>query len=253
MKLNSDKCKVLICGRTNQPITIKIGDFNIKEDNCVKFLGVYIDKKLDFDKHVSKLIKRANSKLTVIKRSFKYLTQTKRKMLLNSFVQSQFSYAPLVWMLHSKSLVSKINRVHKSFLSLLYNDTESSFEQLLSKENTFTIHQKNIQKVMIEMFKSKNDIGPKLLKDIFQNSNYKGPTLRKPMDLKKSNICTQKYGERSLDYFGSKIWGLIPNEIREAETLEIFKNKINKWKPDKCPCYLCREFIKGIGIVNTHN
>ena len=227
MKLNSDKCKVLICGRTNQPITIKIGDFNIKEDDCVKLLGVYIDKKLNFDKHVSKLIKRANSKLTVIKRSFKYLTQTKRKMLLNSFVQSQFSYAPLVWMLHSKSLVSKINRVHKSFLSLLYNDTESSFEQLLSKENTFTIHQKNIQKVMIEMFKSKNDIGPKLLKDIFQNSNYKGPTLRKPMDFKKSNICTQKYGERSLDYFGSKIWGLIPNEIREAETLEIFENKIN--------------------------
>ena len=54
MKLNSDKCKVLICGRTNQPITIKIGDFNIKEDDCVKLLGVYIDKKLNFDKHVSK-------------------------------------------------------------------------------------------------------------------------------------------------------------------------------------------------------
>ena len=60
-------------------------------------------------------------------------------------------------------------------LKILYNDTESSFEQLLAKDNTFTVHETNIQKLMTEMYKAKSQIGPSLLQDIFRNPCYKGP------------------------------------------------------------------------------
>jgi len=153
----------------NHSESIRVGNSEIKEEKLVKSLGIYIDNKLNFfDYHLSKIIKKANGKIKVIKRSFKYLTQHKKKMLLNSFVQSKFSYSPLVWMLHSKRLVGKINRVHKNMLRLLYNDSESTFEQLLSIDNTFTIHETNIQKLMIEMYKAKTHIGPSLLQDILE-------------------------------------------------------------------------------------
>ena len=171
-------------------------------------------------------------------------------MLLNSFVQSQFSYSPLVWMLHSKSLTQKINKTHHKFLKVLHNDYDSTFEQLLLKEGTFTIHQINTQKLMIEIYKSKNEIGPKLLKEIFKDSKYKGPTLRTPKDFRRDNIETKNYGERSLSYFGSKVWRLLPIEIREADNLETFKKNIKGWKLEKCPCYLCKDFLEGVGLVD---
>jgi len=151
MKLNSDKCKLIICGKKDHSIVVKVGDSEIKEEQCVKLLGINIDNKLNFDQHISKIVKKANSKIAVIKRSFRFLSQFKKKLLLNSFVQSQFSFAPLVWMLHSKRATVKINSVHFRMLKILYNDTESLFEQLLAIDNTFTVHETNIQKLMIEI------------------------------------------------------------------------------------------------------
>ena len=152
MKLNTDKCKVIICGKKNETVSIKVGNSEISEEDSVKLLGIKIDNKLNFDKHISKIIKKANSKITVIQRSFKFLSFYKRKILLNSFVQSQFSYAPLVWMLHSKTVQKRINKVHEKFIKLLYDDHDSNFKELLDKEGTFTIHQINTQKLMIEIF-----------------------------------------------------------------------------------------------------
>ena len=251
MKLNADKCKFIICGKKeNSDSFVMVGDSKIKEEPWVKLLGIYIDKNLKFDHHISKLVKKANSKILVIKRSFKYLCQYKKKLLLSSFVQSQFSYSPLVWMLHSKQAKDKINRVHKNLLRLLYNDSESSFQQLLAKDNTFTIHETNTQKLMIEMYKARNNIGPSLLKNIFKHSGYTGPKLRNAKYFSKPNIRTQKYGEKSLEYFGTLIWNLLPKDIKEVDNVDKFKSLIKLWKPDKCPCYLCKDFVNGIGLVD---
>ena len=252
MKLNSDKCKFILCGKKDDTVShVMVGHSKITEEPWVKLLGVYIDNKLNFDYHISKLVKTANSKILVIKRSFQFLSEFKKKLLLNSFVQSQFSYSPLVWMLHSKQAKAKINRVQKNLLSLLYNDSESTLKELLTKSNGFTIHETNTQKLMIEMFKAKNDIGPVLLKTIFRSSNYNGPGLRKSKFFFKPNIKTQKYGERSLEHFGFNLWNLLPNNIKEAKNIAEFKNKIKFWKVEKCPCYMCKIFVKGIGLVDT--
>ena len=68
--------------------------------------------------------------------------------------------------------------------------------------------------------------------------------------LKKTNIKTQKYGEKSLEYFGTLLWNLLPTEIKESNNIDKFKSLIKYWKPDKCPCYLCKDFVNGIGIVD---
>jgi hypothetical protein len=195
-------------------------------------------------------VKKANSKLSVIKRGLNMLSFNKRKTLLNSFVQSQFSFAPLVWMLCGKVANKKINRVHYKFLQVLYEDNTSTFEQLLDKYNAFTVHQRNIQNLLIEMHKVKYNQGPALLNDIFKSANYEGPTLRRNKDFSRPNIKTQKYGEKSLENMGSIMWNLLPNNIKEIESLEEFKLRIKTWKPEKCPCYLCKYyFLEGVGLI----
>ena len=208
-----------------------------------------IDNKLNFDDHISKLVKKANSKLSVIKRGLHMLTFNKKKTLLNSFVQSQFSFAPLVWMLCGKVANKKINKVHFKFLRILYDDNSSTFEQLLDKYDAFTVHQRNIQNLLIEMFKAKQKLGPTLLNEIFKDANYEGPTLRRNKDFLRPNLKTHKYGEKSLENIGNVMWNLLPNEIKEITDLDKFKSTIKKWKPKKCPCYLCKDFLTGVGLI----
>ena len=136
-------------------------------------------------------------------------------------------------------------------LRTLYNDdNESSFEQLLAKDNNFTVHETIIQKLMIKMYKSKAQIGPSLLQNIFKNPCYKGLSLRNGKYFKKPNIRTQKYGEKSLEYFGTLLWNILPKNIKDANNIENFKILIKDWKPSKCPCYLCKDFVKGVGLVD---
>ena len=179
--------------------------------------------------------------------SFSHLT--KRRMIMKAFVESQFAYSPLVWTFHNRTLNNKINRIHERALRMVYDDDISNFTDLLQRDGAFTIHQRNIQSLAIEMFKVKTKCGPSLLEDIFELRKYNGPSLRAKSDFVKPNINTVHYGEDSLKYFGCLIWELIPKEIKCADNIDIFKLLIKKWVPEKCPCRLCRNFVHDIGYV----
>ena len=60
-----------------------------------------------------------------------------------SFTESQFCYCPLNWMLHSREVNDKINHSHEPSLQIVYRDN-SSFEDLLKRDKSFTIDQRNI-------------------------------------------------------------------------------------------------------------
>ena len=66
-------------------------------------------------------------------------------MFFKTFIESQFNYCPLIWMLHSQTMNDKINRLHKRSLRTVYYDESSTFEVLLERDKTFSIHHKNIQ------------------------------------------------------------------------------------------------------------
>ena len=63
------------------------------------------------------------------------------------------------------------------------------------------------------------------------------------------HIQTKKYGEKSLEYFGTLIWNTLPTLIKDSTNIFKFKSLIKLWKSKKCPCYLCKDFVKGIGFV----
>ena len=64
------------------------------------------------------------------------------------------------------------------------------------------------------------------------------------------NVRTEHYGKETLSYLGPKIWNIIPNEIKSSATLTVFKQKIRRWKADKCPCKLCKTYVDGVGFID---
>ena len=87
---------------------------------------------------------------------------SKMRLLIKSF-DSQFSYCPLIWMSWSRSLNNKINKLQERVLCILYKDYDSSFEDLLEKDNSDKIHDRNIKLLAKEVYKVENNILPNVL------------------------------------------------------------------------------------------
>ena len=119
---------------------IKIGDSSIFCSSEETLLGILIDNKLTFDPHVEQLCEKATQKLHALKRIAQYMSIKQRKLIMNAFIKSQFSYSPLTWMFHSRKSNNRINRIHESALKTVYNDYTTTFENLLLIDNSVSIH-----------------------------------------------------------------------------------------------------------------
>ena len=166
MKANPEKYHLLLSA-TEETNTLNIEEVCIKSSKCEKLLGVNIDNNLTFETHVESLCKKASEKLNALLRVTWSLNFDQRKLLLNAFITSHFSYAPVVWMFHSRKLNNRINNIHERALRLVYKDYTSSFDDLLATDNSFKIHQRNLQKLATEIFKVKQGIAPAIMNNIF--------------------------------------------------------------------------------------
>ena len=86
---------------------------------------------------------------------------------MSAFIESQFSYCPLLWMFCSKAMNDKINSIHKRALQIVYLDYTSSFNDLLKRDGSVTVHQRNIRLLAIEMFKVIRGLGPETMRTLF--------------------------------------------------------------------------------------
>ena len=147
---------------------------------------------------------------------------------MNAFITSQFSCCPPVWLFHSRTLNNRISKTYDRALRLVSkNETILPFEDLLKRDKLVSIHQKNLQVLAIEIFKTKNDMRLKIMKDTFHSIQTK---------LQRRRNRTVYFATESISSLAPNIWELIPSNIRSANLLGIFKEKIKFWATDKCPC-----------------
>ena len=166
MRANPEKSDLIL----TKPNTIEtqICGETINSTEIVKLLGINIDNKLTFEQHVDSLCNKASQKLNALARLAHYMSFEQRKLIMNSFITSQFSYCPLVWMFHSRRLNHRINRIQERALRIVYRDYNSSFTELLLKDGSLTIHQRNLHILVTEIYKANNGISPVLMKEMFE-------------------------------------------------------------------------------------
>ena len=146
LKANPDKSHLLLNSKDNH-LSVTIDDHEIFNSEHKKLLGITIDSELKFDEHVNSLCKKASQKLNALSRVSHFMNEDKRRVLMKAFIESQFGYCPLVWMFCSRTLNNRINRIHERALRLVYNDYENTFQTLLSRDKSFTVHEKKHTKV----------------------------------------------------------------------------------------------------------
>ena len=107
---------------------IHINNVKIKNSNEVTLLEIKIDRNLIFKENIRELCRSASQKLHTLRRIRKYLTVEKPKLL--AFINSQFNYAPLIWMFANKSSVDKILKIHKRILQTVHDVCDESWKSI---------------------------------------------------------------------------------------------------------------------------
>ena len=161
MKANSDKIHLVMS--CEEEITTVIDGLPIDFSKAEVHLGITINHELKFDDHVNRLCKKASLKLNALARIAPSLNVSEKRIIMKSFIESQFGYCPLIWMFHCRGLNNKINRIHERALRISYNDKSSSCGELLTKDRSVTIHHRNIRALTIEIYKVIQGISPPLL------------------------------------------------------------------------------------------
>ena len=246
MKANSDKSHLIMsCA---EEVTAEIDGSPIDSSKTEVLLGITIDHELKFDDHVNYLCKKAGQKLNALARIAPFMNASKKRIIMKSFIESQFGYCPLIWMFHSRGLNNKINRIHERALRITYNDKRSSYEELLMKDNSVSVHHRNIRALATEIYKVLQGISPPLLNEVFV-PRQRSYDLRGDNFLERRRVKSVRYGTESISFLAPKIWEILPNEIKDSATLQIFKTKIKTWVPVDCPCRLCKLYLPQVGFI----
>ena len=142
-----------------------------------------------------------------------FLAINRKRLCQNSFICGQVNHCPLIWMFSSIRSYRKINKLHERSLGFCQNDSTSSNDKLLGKQGLVHIHLRNIQQLMIEIFKSLKGLSPSNMNEILMLRNIPY-TIRNPRNIDSQLPKTVYCRLETITYKGPQLWQQLPAKIK---------------------------------------
>ena len=156
-------------------------------------------------------------------------------------IKSQFSYCSLIWLFSSQSSNNLIKKVYERSLRFITNDENSSFDTLLQNNKHITVHQRNLQILMTEVYEIINGEAPAIMKNLFI-FREKIHNIRNFQIIAHENKNTVKYELETICYRTPYLWTSLPEEYQHQNSVGEFKETIKNWKCETCICRLCHTY-----------
>ena len=209
--------------------------------NECQTLGVTLDYKLNFNEHVNILAAKAGAQLSALSRVWIFLDVDSKLILVKTFILSHFRYCPIVWHFCGKLNANKLENIQKRALKLALDHSNEDYSQLIAKANLTTLEITRQKCILIEVYKSINNLNPVYLNDLFTRVNSVHFPRGSVMGLSMPTTMTVSYGSHSIKHFGTILWNSLPFELQKAANINMFRNELLTWKGALCKCAPCRD------------
>ena len=169
----------------------------IRTSDSLKFLGVTLDNKLNFNEHINDVCNKASQRVGVIMRLRNLIPTMAKLVLFKSAILPYLTYCHLVW----ASDTCRLERIQERGLRAVYKDTKSSYHQLWNRANLPTLLNRRLQDICVLMYKVKHTkMCSETITNIFKprDSCY---SLRNS-DFLLPRFNTVSFGKHSLRYLG---------------------------------------------------
>ena len=143
MIINPDKFKAVGI-RKNKfeyiPSELSNRNGSVTVEQSVRLLRTDLDSQLNFNLYIRRICKSACNQLNILLRLEGFFEFSEKKVLINSFILSNFDYCSLVWFISCGKSLNNVENLQKGALRVLFNDHHSSYEELLKKSVKVTIN-----------------------------------------------------------------------------------------------------------------
>ena len=87
------------------------------------------------------------------------------------------------------------------------------------------------------------------MNEVFPRNYALNYNLRRHPEFASRTINTVHYGSESRSSLGPKICEMLPLDLKNSDSLDSFKSGIKNWRPQECPCRLCKRYIHQVGFT----
>jgi len=228
LTFHPDKCHYMRIGHTTVwDLGYSLNGRELAHSETEKDLGIIIDSKLDFSKHIAEKVNKANSVLGTIRRTFKTLEKDNFKILFSSLVRPIIEYGSPVWSPRKNCDNISIENVQRRATKLIPGMKDLSYDQRLKSIGLTTLAYRRLRSDMIETYKITHGIyDEELTQGIFvrreasvtRGHNYK---LFQQQSRREVRSC-------SFAYRVIPIWNSLPADVVNATSVASFKRKLDR-------------------------
>ena len=131
-------------------------------------------------------------------------------------------------------------KIQERALRFVYEDFDSSYEELLNKAKIPTLHVGRLRIMALETFKILNNMSPPVLSSLVRLRDNIVYNLRYNNILQVPRVSTSNFGKKSFNYAAAVLWNSFPYEFRKVSNFNQFKPLISNWNGGDCKCNLYR-------------
>ena len=228
LKCNDPKTDMMVLSSKYSPITdfipVKVGDHDIPSALKLRNLGVIMDQHLTMSDHVQATVKSVFFKIREVSYYRKFLTSSATKTLIHAYVTSRLDYCNGLLYGLPKETTNKLQSVLNAAARLVTLGSKyDNITPVLRELHWLPVHYRIKFKVILQVFKSLNDMALKYLSDklnLRKNNGLRSDNSRK-LQIPKSRL--KLYGDRAFSVAGPMLWNDLSEELRLCTKLDTFK------------------------------
>ncbi|XP_059576183.1 uncharacterized protein LOC132247417 [Alligator mississippiensis] len=227
MHFNTDKCRVLHLGRSNQQHTYKMGNSLVESTEAERDLEVIIDSKMNMGQQYEVTVGRANRTLSCIHRCISSRAKEVILPLYATLVSPQLEYCVQFWAPHFKRDVDNIERVQRRATHMIQGQQGRPYNERLWDLNLFSLHKRRLRGDLVTVYKLTRGDQKSLRETLFplappritRNNGHKLLESRFRLDIRKNYFTVR----------ANRIWNQLPREVVLAPTLVVFKKRLDAY------------------------
>ena len=231
LRFHPEKCSVIRIGLKETPeweyeMNSEIGKIKLKRVNEVKDLGVLVDTKLTFKNEIAARVKKANSIMGVVRRTFSYLDEKMFSLLFKALVRPHLEFSASVWTPFHRADIDRLEKVQRRATKQVPGLRNLSYPERLERLQLPSLEFRRMRGDQIKVYKITSGIYNVNQEDFF-HAPHSNQTRGHDKKIAKPAIRTTTK-KNSFSFRTIETWNNLPQSVIEAPTLNSFKNRIDK-------------------------